>query len=164
MRLDDSVDRTAAQVLNDYSVPELYEVFSEYSEEYHSQFIADQIFYSRASKKLSTVSDLIRSIDLGVKRCSLRHPHGNDIYARIFQALRIEVNDEFGAIKKGLEGARKILSPGGRIVAITFHSLEDRIVKNFIKSYSLKEPSKRLVRGDMNYRFSKGAKMRIAII
>lgn len=164
MRLDDQADRTAALILKDYTENDLYELFSRNAEEFHSRILAQTIVRSRPTNHIVLVQDLITVVNRALGNCHMKHQHGSDVLARVFQSLRIEVNDEFGAIKKGLDGARKILRPGGRIVTIAFHSLEDRIVKQFIKNNQLQQATKAPLRGDRKYRFSRGAKMRIAII
>ena len=82
-------------------------------------------------------------------------------YSRIFQALRIEVNNEFENLKKGLSGAMELISKTGRIAVISFHSLEDRIVKQFIKEHGMKQINKKVVQGNRLLSFEKPAKLRV---
>lgn len=126
---------TAQEILNEYSEEELTEAFMKYSEEIKSADIAKQIVMQRRRKPLETVEDLLTAIDKGLKKLSSSRSFANKVYARIFQALRIIVNQEFTNIDRGLEAALNIIKPGGRIVTITFHSLEDRIVKLFIRQH-----------------------------
>ncbi len=126
---------TAMEILNEYSQEELSESFMKYSEEIKSTDIAKQITIQRRRKKLETVEDLVTAIDKALKQLSSSRSFAEKVYARIFQALRIMVNQEFANIDRGLAAALKIIKPGGRMVTITFHSLEDRIVKLFIRQH-----------------------------
>lgn len=127
--------KTAQEILNEYSEAELTDAFMKYSEEIKSHDIAKQIVISRRRKPLETVQDLVSVIDKALKELSRNREFIQKVYARIFQALRIVVNEEFNNISNGLEAALKIVRPGGRIVVITFHSLEDRIVKLFARQH-----------------------------
>ncbi len=127
--------RTAAEVLNEFSEQELADSFMKFSEEIKSNDIAKQIAIFRRRKPFETVQDLLSAIDKGLKDVSSVREYAEKVYARIFQALRIIVNEEFNNINKGLEDGLSILKPGGRIVTITFHSLEDRIVKLFARQH-----------------------------
>ncbi len=126
---------TAAEILNEYSEQELANAFMKFSEEIKSNDIAKQIVMFRRRKQFETVQDLVSAIDKGLKEVSSVREYAEKVYARIFQALRIIVNEEFNNINKGLEDGLNILKPGGRIVTITFHSLEDRIVKLFARQH-----------------------------
>ncbi len=125
---------TAADILNEYSEEVLNELFMKYSEEIHSKEIARAITVERTKKPIQTVEDLVTVIAKVLEKKKAKHAFEGTA-ARIFQALRILVNNEFINISKGLEGSLQIVKPGGRIVVITFHSLEDRIVKMFIRSH-----------------------------
>ena len=127
MRMSLKSETKASDLVNHLSESELYEVFAKNSEEINSQAVAREIVHKRQFRKLETVNDLINSIDKAID--------GQDksVYQRIFQALRIEVNQEFDNLKKGLIGASKIINEEGKIVVISFHSLEDRIVKQFFR-------------------------------
>lgn len=92
----------------------------------------------------------------------MSHRHGDDVNARIFQALRIEVNHEFDNIKKGIVGALEIVKVKGRILTISFHSLEDRLIKNFVKTNQhVVQLHKHTIHGDRRLRFERSAKLRI---
>jgi 16S rRNA (cytosine1402-N4)-methyltransferase len=139
MRLDENREYTAADVVNDLPAEDLYDIFAKYAEELHSREIADGIVQSRVQHKIHTVGDLIKVLDKVISRCPQKHDHDNEkIYARIFQALRIIVNGEINNLKKGLEGAKNILKQDGRICVISFHSVEDRVIKLFVREKKLK--------------------------
>lgn len=152
MRISSDLETKASDIVNSFSANELYEVFSKNSEEISSRSIADLIVRSRSLKKIETVADL-KNI-LGKDESRLR---------RIFQALRIEVNGEFENLQIGLVGALNILKTGGVIAVITFHSLEDRIVKKFIEKNGLKEKTKKPIMAKNNNKFEKTAKLRLII-
>jgi len=141
-KLDEKLDMrisnegaTAAEILQTYSEEELADAFMKYSEEIKSNDIAKQIVIQRKRKEIETVGDLLAVIDRAIKGLKDSKEYAAKVYSRIFQALRIIVNEEFNNITKGLEGALAITKPGGRIVTITFHSLEDRIVKLFARQH-----------------------------
>lgn len=116
---------TAADVVNTYSIEDLTTIFREYGEERFSGRIARRIVETRPYHRTLPLVDCIKSI--------IKGPYVTKTLARIFQALRIEVNHELDAIKKSLRDALDMLNPGGRMVVISFHSLEDRIVKQFFQ-------------------------------
>jgi len=124
MRMDLDRSLTAADVLNNYSEKEIANILFSYGEERRSRQIAGSIVRSRP---LSRTTDLTRAIErvLGGRRHGKIHPA-----TRTFQALRIFVNDELRSLETFLDSSMKVLRPGGRLVLISFHSLEDRIVKN----------------------------------
>ncbi len=124
MRYSQTEGISAAEIVNTFSVNELERIFREYGEEKFSRRIAEKIIKERRVRRIKTTSDLVRIVGGGGKI----HPA-----TRVFQALRIAANDELGNIQKALPEALEILKPGGRIVVISFHSLEDRIVKNFFQ-------------------------------
>lgn len=130
MRMDESQDLTAYNVVNEYNYNELVDIFFKYGEERLSKVIAKKIVDTRPIK---TTLELVNTIKLAVgnKYFNLNHPE-----RKIFQAIRIEVNKELTVLEKVLPDAIDLLKPNGRIVVITFHSLEDRIVKNTFKKYS----------------------------
>jgi len=132
LRYDTSQSLTAADILNTYPEQELAKIFYEYGEEKKSRALAGTIVKHRRLVPFKTVDDLLNIVYLvkGSNRRSL-HPA-----TTIWQALRIAVNDEFNEIKQGLAGALKVLVPGGRLAVISFHSGEDRIVKNFFRQES----------------------------
>lgn len=124
MRMNARQTLSAADVVNNYSEEELARVLYLYGEFRESRAIAHQIAVKRSAQAIQTTQQLQDSIRLKDKQD----------YARLFQALRIEVNDELGALRELLQSATKLLAPGGRLVILTYHSLEDRIVKNFMRS------------------------------
>jgi 16S rRNA (cytosine1402-N4)-methyltransferase len=127
MRMDPTVGTTAADFLQQSAEAELMRVFFEYGEERFSRRIARKIVARRDEKPLETtrqLAELVRDTVPGGHRPSRIHPA-----TRVFQALRIQVNDELGQVERGVDRAVDLLKPGGRLVVISFHSLEDRIVK-----------------------------------
>ena len=124
MRMNARQTLSAAEVVNNYSEEELARVLYLYGEFRESRAIAHQIAVKRSAQAIQTTQQLQDSIRLKDKQD----------YARLFQALRIEVNDELGALRELLQSATQLLAPGGRLVILTYHSLEDRIVKNFMRS------------------------------
>ncbi len=124
MRMNAHQTLSAADVVNNYSEEELARVLYLYGEFRESRAIAHQIAVKRSAQAIQTTQQLQDSIRLKDKQD----------YARLFQALRIEVNDELGALRELLQSATQLLAPGGRLVILTYHSLEDRIVKNFMRS------------------------------
>ncbi|MEK9174724.1 MAG: 16S rRNA (cytosine(1402)-N(4))-methyltransferase RsmH, partial [Patescibacteria group bacterium] len=121
-------EKTAAYIVNGCLEEELQKIFREFGEERNSRKIARAIVEERKRRKIKTTGELVEIID---KTYKTNRTYRIKTLSRIFQALRIAVNNELENIKKGLEGAWDILKPNGRIVAISFHSLEDRLVKNF---------------------------------
>lgn len=127
MRMDTSATLTAKDVVNGYSIEKLTEIFAEYGEERYAARIARAIGVSRGKKEISTTAELTELIRQAMPPQALRekqHPA-----KRVFQAIRIEVNDELGEVSRLLETIPECLAPQGRIAVITFHSLEDRLVK-----------------------------------
>lgn len=141
MRMDLSGELSAKMVVNEYSLDDLTRVFREYGEEDFSRPIAKMIVSERGKKEINTTLELVEIIKKSVpyKYFVTKHPE-----RQIFQAIRIEVNNELDIIENTLRDAVSMLKPGGRICVITFHSLEDRIVKNVFKSLSEINP---LVKG-----------------
>ena len=127
MRMDDQQKLSAADLVNDLGAEELAKIFWEFGDERDSRRFAKAIVHDRAPRKFETTKQLA---DL-IERLAPRHGKKSHPATKVFQALRIAVNDEIGSLKRGLEAAVKILKPGGRLAVITFHSLEDRIVKEF---------------------------------
>ena len=124
MRMNAKQALTAAEVINTYSDEQLARVLYLYGEFRDSRAIASQIIRKRAVQAIQTTQQLQDCVRLKDKQD----------YARLFQALRIEVNDELGALRELLHAATQLLAPGGRLVILTYHSLEDRLVKNFMRS------------------------------
>ena len=129
MRMNKRDGMTAADVLNKYDEARLADVFYLYGELKNSRRIASAIAKARASKPLATTQDLIDATAQLLKR----EREKKDM-AKVFQALRIEVNHEMDALKEMLAAATELLKPGGRLSVITYHSLEDRMVKNVIRT------------------------------
>ncbi len=128
MRMNKRTDFTAEDLINNYDEKELARVFFEYGELRNSRSIAKKIVLSRKENTISSIFQLLEII----KQFTPRRVE-NKFYAKVFQALRIEVNHEMDALKEMLIRAEEMLAPGGRLVVITYHSLEDRLVKNFMK-------------------------------
>ncbi len=127
MRMNQNADRTARQVVNTYPEAELHKILGMYGEVTNAKTLAAALVAARTNKPIQTVNDL--------KAVLQRYaPRGkeNKYYAQVFQALRIEVNEELKALEEFLEQVPDVLAPGGRLVVMAYHSLEDRLVKNFI--------------------------------
>ncbi|MBQ9730991.1 MAG: 16S rRNA (cytosine(1402)-N(4))-methyltransferase RsmH [Bacilli bacterium] len=134
MRMDQSSSLTAKDVVNRYSEAELTKIFFEYGEEKFSKRIAANIVKERKNKEICTTFELVDIIRKSLPVAALRekgHPA-----KRVFQAIRIEVNGELSILKESLANALKLLKPKGRMCVITFHSLEDRIVKSLFNEVS----------------------------
>lgn len=129
MRMNKRAGKTAADIINDYDEARLADILYYYGELKNARQIAAAIVKERVKTPVTTTSGLIKATEQFFKR----EREKKDM-AKLFQALRIEVNQEMAALKEMLEGATELLSPGGRLVVITYHSLEDRIVKNFMKA------------------------------
>jgi 16S rRNA (cytosine1402-N4)-methyltransferase len=133
MRMDPSDDQTAATIVNEWGERELAQIFSRYGEERFSRQIARAIVQERAGTPFATTLQLVATVKRAIPTPS-RFGHGHPA-KRVFQALRIAVNDELGQLEDGLESALALCAPGGRVAVISFHSLEDRMVKQrFVKS------------------------------
>jgi 16S rRNA (cytosine1402-N4)-methyltransferase len=126
-RMDERQQLTAADLVNSTSAEELAKIFWEYGGERESRRFARAIVHDREQRPFRTTRQLAELIE----RLSPRAGRKTHPATKLFQALRIAVNDEIGSLKRGLEGALKILQAGGRMAVITFHSLEDRVVKDF---------------------------------
>jgi len=129
MRMNQTAKRTAADIVNNYSEEELAQLFWLYGEMKNGRGIAKNICRARAEKAIERTEELVAASRIPAEM--------SKELARLFQALRIEVNDELGALREMLVAARDLLRPGGRIVILTYHSLEDRLVKNFLRSGNL---------------------------
>lgn len=127
MRMNRFAGRSAKEVLAEYDAAQLQQMFSELGEVRNAKTLARAIVDARSVKPLETIADL--------KQIAADNRMGEEhkYLAQVFQAIRIEVNDELGALKELLMQSAEVLKPVGRLVALTFHSLEDRLVKNFIK-------------------------------
>ena len=131
MRMDPRAQLTAATIVNEYSEEQLTRLFRELGEEPAARRIASLIVKMRKTSPFRETLPLARAIEKLVGRHGRHHPA-----TQVFQALRMEVNDELGALEEGLRALTARLECGGRIAVITFHSLEDRIVKNFFRDHS----------------------------
>jgi 16S rRNA (cytosine1402-N4)-methyltransferase len=132
MRMDPSADLTAADVINDSDENALADIFRRYGEERYARPIARAIVKRRRQERFERTSDLVETIKRSIP-APARFGEGHPA-KRVFQALRIEVNDELGSLERALPAALEILRPQGRLAVISFHSLEDRIVKRFLRS------------------------------
>jgi 16S rRNA (cytosine1402-N4)-methyltransferase len=133
MRMDQRQQLTAFEVVNTYTEQQLHKLFEQYGEVTNSKTLAKTIVQLRKTTSLKTISNFKQALRSVVKG----NPH--KYFAQVFQALRIEVNDELGALKEMLQQVPPLLKPTGRVVIITFHSLEDRIVKNFFRKGHFEE-------------------------
>ncbi len=133
MRMDQRQTLTAYDVVNTYSEQQLHLLFEQFGEVTNAKTLARTIVQVRRSVSLKTISNFKAALNSVVKG------NPNKYFAQVFQALRIEVNDELGALKEMLQQTPGLLSPGGRVAIITFHSLEDRLVKNFFKRGSFED-------------------------
>lgn len=150
MRISKTTITTAANIINNFTVKELYEIFSRNSQEIYSWAIANAIVSARQVKKITTVGDLVLIIN-----------RGESTKRRIFQALRMAVNKELENLAKALEGSFHIVKPGGRVVVISFHQTEDRQVKNFIRQNKSAVTVKHPIRSKSGLGFEKTALIRI---
>ncbi|MBL0135614.1 MAG: 16S rRNA (cytosine(1402)-N(4))-methyltransferase RsmH [Chitinophagaceae bacterium] len=133
MRMDKRQELTAFDVISRYSEQQLHKLFEQYGEVTNSKTLARTIVALRTNVSMKTIANFKQALHSVVKG------NPNRYFAQVFQALRIEVNDELGALKELLQQVPAILKPGGRVAVITFHSLEDRLVKNFFKKGSFEE-------------------------
>ena len=133
MRMDNRQTKTAATVLNSFSELQLHKMLERYGEVTNAKTLAKMIAEQRLIKLFTTINGFKQSIATTVKG------NPNKYFAQVFQALRIEVNEEMAALEEMLEQAKEVLKKDGRIAVITFHSLEDRIVKNFFRTGSITE-------------------------
>lgn len=134
MRMDKRQIVTAFDVLNTYTEQRLHKLFEQYGEVTNAKTLARTIVQVRNAALLKTIDGFKNAVREIVKG------NPNKYFAQVFQALRIEVNDELGALKEMLQQVPTLLKPGGRVAIITFHSLEDRLVKNFFRRGSFDEP------------------------
>ncbi|HPR81137.1 MAG TPA: 16S rRNA (cytosine(1402)-N(4))-methyltransferase RsmH [Enterococcus sp.] len=134
MRMDQTASLSAYEVVNEYDYHELVKIFFRYGEEKFSKQVARAIERTREVSPITTTGELVEIIKSAIPAPARRK--GGHPAKRIFQAIRIAVNDELGVVEDSLEQAIELLNKNGRISVITFHSLEDRIVKNIFKEYS----------------------------
>lgn len=129
MRMNRNASRTAADLVNEMTDEELAKMFRQYGEVENAWKLAQQICKARKEKAIKTIADFKDAIaPCVIKKAETKY------LAKVFQALRIETNGELDVLKSFLEQSVELLNPGGRLVVMTYHSLEDRLVKNFIKS------------------------------
>ena len=137
MRMDLNNPLTAEVVVNTYSIEKLTKIFREYGEEKHALKIAKEIEKERIIKKIETTKELVEIIDRCYPYKEKRNSHPAK---KVFQAIRIEVNNELDEFERTLKDALEVLNIGGRIAVITFHSLEDRICKSIFKEVTKENP------------------------
>ncbi|MBK7335914.1 MAG: 16S rRNA (cytosine(1402)-N(4))-methyltransferase RsmH [Saprospirales bacterium] len=128
MRMDRGGGKTAADILNTYDANSLQQIFSEYGEVRNARTLAQRIAEVRGKKPFKTVGDLLALAEALAKGQKMRY------LSQVFQALRMEVNEEAEVLEALLQGAQEALNPEGRLVVISYHSIEDRMVKNFLKT------------------------------
>ncbi|MCF8284818.1 MAG: 16S rRNA (cytosine(1402)-N(4))-methyltransferase RsmH [Sphingobacteriales bacterium] len=128
MRMDQSREKDAKYILNHYAEEDLHKIFGMYGEVHNARSLAALISKARVIQPIETVTSFKELIRPMVKRGK-----ENQYYAQVFQALRIEVNEELEVLKDFLVQSAEVLKPGGRLVVMSYHSLEDRLVKNFIQ-------------------------------
>ena len=133
MRMDHRQSDTAATVLKNFTEQQLHKMFEQYGEVTNSKTLAKTIVQQRTVTPIRTINEFKQAVKAAVKGNPQKY------FAQVFQALRIQVNDELGALKELLAQTTTLLKPGGRIAIITFHSLEDRIVKTFFRNGSFSE-------------------------
>lgn len=129
MRMNQEADRTAADIINSYEPEDLERILRMYGEVDNSRRLAQMICKARETAPIETTGQLGKAIESALPKFA-----EHKFLAKVYQALRIEVNQEMRSLEKFLSGAAASLKPGGKLVVITYHSLEDRMVKNFIKS------------------------------
>jgi 16S rRNA (cytosine1402-N4)-methyltransferase len=134
MRMDQRQTLTAFDVVQTYTEQQLHKLFEQYGEVTNAKTLAKTIVHVRNNTSLKTIDGFKNALREIVKG------NPNKYFAQVFQALRIEVNDELGVLKEMLQQIPSLLNPGGRAAIITFHSLEDRLVKNFFRRGSFEEP------------------------
>lgn len=148
MRMNTRAGKTAADIVNTYTEEALADVFYLYGELKISRKLAAVIAKSRAVKKITTIGELLE-----VVKPFIGKDKEKKFLAQVFQALRIEINDEMRALKEMLQGTLKVLKPEGRLVVITYHSLEDRLVKNFLKTGNFEGKAEKDFFGNVNSPF-----------
>ncbi len=129
MRMNQKADITAQNIVNEYSVDQLHKILGMYGEIQNARTAAQAIYTARLNKSIDTINDL-----KGVLNKFTPRGKENKYFAQVFQALRIEVNQEMAVLEEFLQQTPEVLETGGRLVVMSYHSLEDRLVKNFIRS------------------------------
>jgi 16S rRNA (cytosine1402-N4)-methyltransferase len=145
MRMNPAQELSAKQVVNAYSEAELKRIFHTYGETSFGSALARRIVNARQEEAINTIEDLVKLINKLVPERKRKTE-----LAKIFQAIRIEVNDEIGALKDFLVAAGQVLKPGGRLVVISYHSLEDRPVKHFMRSGNFEDEQEKDLYGNVN--------------
>ena len=128
MRMNQQQEKTAATVVNTYEPAALQEVFSRYGEVRNARTLAQRLLQEREHRPIETIGAFLAAVEPVIRGHRARY------LSQAFQALRIEVNDEMGALQEFLEQSLELLRPQGRLVVITYHSVEDRMVKNYLKA------------------------------
>lgn len=149
MRMDTGADMTAADLINSYEQEDLEKILRVYGEVENARKCAQLICKARNEAKILTTGDLDRALKPVLPKFA-----DHKYLAKVYQALRIEVNQEMRSLEKFLEGAKNSLKPGGRLVVITYHSLEDRMVKNFIKTGNIEGKEDKDIYGRSNSPFN----------
>ena len=149
MRMNPEIGMSAADVIDEYTWEELMVVLRMYGEVNRPDRVAREIVSAHKATPIITTEDLVKVL-------SKMAPGGreNKFYAQIFQALRIEVNDELAALKELLEQSSKLLKPGGRLVVISYHSLEDRLVKHYMRSGNFEDKVEKDIKGQIHAPFA----------
>jgi 16S rRNA (cytosine1402-N4)-methyltransferase len=148
MRMSKDLEHSAKEVLMNYAESELLKIFSEYGEVRNSKTLATRIVEARKTQKFESINDFLQAIDsvvIGIK---------NKYLAQVFQALRIEVNEEMQVLEALLQQALESLQPEGNLVVLSYHSLEDRMVKNFMKTGNIKGDIEKDLYGNYDKPFS----------
>ncbi|MTI32865.1 16S rRNA (cytosine(1402)-N(4))-methyltransferase RsmH [Xanthovirga aplysinae] len=128
MRMDQDSELTAKKVINEYSEADLHRIFGMYGEVKNARSLASAIVTARINRQINTINDLKEILSRFVKRGK-----ENKYYAQVFQALRIEVNQEMIVLEEALQQCADVIRPGGKLVVMSYHSLEDRMVKQFVQ-------------------------------
>lgn len=132
MRMNQNGELSAEEIINEYTEEELLRIFRSYGEISNARKLVNTIESARCSKRIKTTGELLQAIE----RCAPKHKE-HRYFAQVFQAIRIEANDEMKVLEDFLLQCEDVMKPGGRLVVISYHSLEDRLVKNYMKRGSL---------------------------
>ena len=154
MRMNKDQKKDAKQILNKYSSDDLNYIFKNFGELKNYKKVTQIIIRQRSKQKIVTTGDLIR-----ILKPISSSKNNNKFLAKIFQAIRIEVNDELSVIKKLLEASSQFLNKGGRLVCISYHSLEDRLVKRYIQNGSFNQEVESDIYGNIKTSFKKIGKI-----
>lgn len=160
MRISEKNNKTAASIISSSSADTLYEILSRNSQEIDSRAISQAIFSASHMKPIVTVGDLVQVIN---NMSHLRNKK-ESVLRKLFQSLRIEVNDELENIRRGIEGAEHIIKKGGRMAIITFHETEDRLVKQILRSKNLTLVTKKPITASSGLSFEQSAKLRVITV